>query len=383
MRLFTFDNGGIIIKLQSIVTILQEELCMSISIAKTIKTLRARKGITQEQLASFLGVTYQAISKWERDEGYPDITMLPLIANFFEISTDELLGVDVTKKQKAIEEIITNANAFYHHGDLVNTRRILEDGLSEYPNAHRLLLELVQLKYESPYGNHIEKDAVIESSIVTLERILDESTDSTIRNFATALLIRHYLYQDERQKALDLAKTQTNMNNSSTILLCDLIEGDERLPHIQQAIRFTLEELNGLFSRLGNYTYDNGYTLDQKIAIRELGVLINETVLGDEAHIGFGWNYWKRCEMIAHGYAMKGDADNAISWLEKAAAIACAHDALPEQITYTVLPLKGCVFNQSKTTKNYQSGEYEQYAKRLQNKVYDTLRNDPRFQKLV
>lgn len=356
---------------------------MSISIAKTIKTLRARKGITQEQLASFLGVTYQAISKWERNEGYPDITILPLIANFFEISTDELLGVDVTKKPKAIEAIVANANAFYHHGDLVNTRRILEDGLSEYPNAHRLLLELVQLKYESPYESHIEKDAVIASSIVTLERILDESTDSTIRNFATALLIRHYLYQGERSKALDLAKEQTDMNNSSTILLCDLIEGDERLRHIQQAIRFTLEELNGLFSRLGNYTYDNGYTLDEKIAIRELGVLVNETVLGDEAHIGFGWNYWKRCETIAHGYAMKGDADNAILWLDKAAAIACAHDALPEQSTYTVLPLKGCVFNQTKTTKNYQSGEYEQYAKYLQNKVYDTLRNDPRFQKLV
>ncbi len=356
---------------------------MSISIAKTIKTLRARKGITQEELASYLGVTYQAVSKWERDEGYPDITMLPLIANFFEISTDELLGVDVTKKQEAIENVIANANRFYKHGDLDNARRILKDGLAEYPNAHRLLLELIQLKYESPYASRTEKEAVTSSSIVTLERILDESTDSTIRNFATALLIRHYQYQGNRQKALKLAKRQADMNASSTILLCDLTEGDERLRHIQHTIRFTLEELNGLFSRLGDYTDENGYTLDEKIAIRELGIRVNEAVLGDEAHISFGWNYWKRCEAIARGYAMKGEVDNAMLWLKKAAAIARAHDALPEQSTYTVLPLKGCVFDQTKTTKNYQDGEREQLSKRLQNDAYDTLRSDPRFQTLV
>ncbi len=356
---------------------------MSISIAKAIKTLRTCKGITQEQLASFLGVTYQAVSKWERNEGYPDITMLPLIANFFEISTDELLGVDVTKKQEMIEAIVAKANAFRHNGDLDNARCVLEEGLAEYPNAHRLLLELVHLRYVSPYASRTEKEAVIISSIVTLERILDESTDSTIRNFATALLIRHHIYQGNRQKALDLAKCQADMNTSSTILLCDLTDGDERLRHIQHAIRSTLEELNGLFSRLGNYADDNGYTLEEKIAIRKLSIRVNEAVLGDEAHISFGWNYWKRCEAIAIGYVMKGDTENAFLWLEKAAAIACAHDALPEQCTYTVLPLKGCVYDLTKATKNYQDGEQEQFAKRLQNKVYDTLRNDPRFQKLV
>lgn len=356
---------------------------MSISIAKAIKSLRVRKGFTQEELASHLGVTYQAVSKWERSEGYPDITLLPLIANFFEVSTDELLGVDITKKQEAIEAIVTNANSFYQHGKLDNARRVLENGLAEYPNAHRLLLELIQLKYESPYASRTEKKAVVTASIVTLERILEESTDGIIRSFATILLIRHYRYRGDHQKALALAKGQADMNASSTILLCDLTEGEERLRHIQHAIRFTLEELNGLLSRLGDYADDNGYTLDEKIAIRELGIRVNEAVLGDEAHIGFGWNHWKRCEAIARGYAMKGDIDSATLWLEKAAAIASTHDALPEQTTYTVLPLKGCVFDQTKTTKNYQNGEREQFAKRLQNDVYDTLRNDPRFQEWV
>ena len=356
---------------------------MTISIAKTIKTLRARKGITQEDLAFHLGVTSQAISNWERDEGYPDITMLPIIANFFEITTDELLGVNVAKKSEAINTIVANANTFYHHGNLNDARRILEEGLSEYPNAHRLLLELIQLKYELPYASHIEKEAVISSSIVALERILEESNDSFIRNFATTLLIRHYKYRGDRQKALELAQKQAVMNASSTILLCDLTEGEERLRHIQQAILLTLEELNGLFSRLGDYTDSNGYTLEEKIAVRQLGIRINETLLGDEAHFCFGWNHWKRCESIAQAYAMNGDADNALMWLEKASAIAKAHDTLPAQSTYTTLPLRGCVFNNAKTTKNYQSGESQQFAERLQNNAYAFLRSNPQFQNLT
>lgn len=80
---------------------------------------------------------------------------------------------------------------------------------------------------------------------------------------------------------------------------------------------------------------------------------------------------------------MKGDADSALHWLEKAAAVADAHDALPEQNTYAVLPLKGCVFDQGKTTKNYQSSEREQFTKCLQNDVYEFLRSEPQFQNLV
>ena len=350
-----------------------------ISIAKTIKTLRARKGITQEELASHLGVTYQAISKWERGEGYPDITILPALANFFEVSTDKLLGVDVTKKQEMIDDIVAEAHALYHRGELDNTRSVLESGLAKYPNAHRLLLELIQLKYEYPYASRTEKEPVLLSSIVTLERIMDESVDGDIRRFATSLLIRHYICIGEKQKAFDIAKTQADINHSSTILLCDLTQGEERLKYIRHAIRFTLEELNGLFSRLGDYDDDNGYTLDEKLEIRELSLHINEEILGDEAYVGFGHNYWKRCEAIATGYAIKGETEKALCWLEKAAAIARQHDALPEQYTYSVLPFKGYVFDYFKTTKNYPTTEFEQFQRRLQNKAYDILRSDQRF----
>ncbi len=66
---------------------------MEQTLGKRILQNRKRLGLTQDQLAERLGVTAQAISKWENDQSCPDITMLPRLAEIFGISTDELLGV--------------------------------------------------------------------------------------------------------------------------------------------------------------------------------------------------------------------------------------------------------------------------------------------------
>ncbi len=62
------------------------------SIGKNIKQLRRQKQVTQEQMADYLGISYQAVSKWECGSNTPDITLLPKIAEFFGISIDTLFG---------------------------------------------------------------------------------------------------------------------------------------------------------------------------------------------------------------------------------------------------------------------------------------------------
>ena len=65
---------------------------MKIKIGEKIKKLRSRDNITQEQLAEKLGVTNQAVSKWESGGGYPDIEYVVSIADYFKVTTDYLLG---------------------------------------------------------------------------------------------------------------------------------------------------------------------------------------------------------------------------------------------------------------------------------------------------
>ena len=72
---------------------------MQINIGTKIKELRKRIGKTQENMANALGVTPQAISRWEANSGYPDIEILPVIANYFHITIDELFGYSKDREE--------------------------------------------------------------------------------------------------------------------------------------------------------------------------------------------------------------------------------------------------------------------------------------------
>jgi len=74
---------------------------MNIYISENIKRLRREKKLTQEALADFIGISFQAVSKWECGDAYPDITLLPVIANYFGVTIDELLGNDKIKVEES------------------------------------------------------------------------------------------------------------------------------------------------------------------------------------------------------------------------------------------------------------------------------------------
>lgn len=79
------------------------------SIKLQIGSMRKKKGVTQEELAKHLGVSFQAVSKWETGTTYPDITLLPLIADYFNESVDSVLGLQPVKKEpKELYDSIKN-----------------------------------------------------------------------------------------------------------------------------------------------------------------------------------------------------------------------------------------------------------------------------------
>jgi transcriptional regulator with XRE-family HTH domain len=102
--------------------------------SNNFKELRKMQELTQEQIAEMLGVTSQAISKWECGTSYPDIGLLPVIANMFKVSTDYLLGVDITKQEKDIQEIIGKAKELDGADKSADAVVLLRNALIQYPS---------------------------------------------------------------------------------------------------------------------------------------------------------------------------------------------------------------------------------------------------------
>lgn len=102
-------------------------------IGNKIRKLRRARGLTQEELATSINISFQAISKWENNISLPDITMIPILASFFGISIDELFDYSLKEtEERALE--IAKESWKYRGNDDEKAREILISGLNTYPN---------------------------------------------------------------------------------------------------------------------------------------------------------------------------------------------------------------------------------------------------------
>ena len=88
---------------------------MKLNIGENIRRLRRGMDMTQEQLADKLGVAYQSVSRWENGTTYPDMEMLPALSSIFEVTVDELLGLEESKKKEQIEARFREYNELCYH----------------------------------------------------------------------------------------------------------------------------------------------------------------------------------------------------------------------------------------------------------------------------
>ena len=111
-------------------------------IGTKIKELRKQRGITQEQLANSIGISFQAVSKWENNLALPDISLAPILASFFGVSMDELFDFNLKELELAVDAICEDAYQ-YRESDPAKSREILEKGLKKYPDNDILLNNLL------------------------------------------------------------------------------------------------------------------------------------------------------------------------------------------------------------------------------------------------
>ncbi len=148
------------------------------NLGSKIKELRKQRGITQEQLANAVGISFQAVSKWENNIALPDITLAPVIANYFGVSLDELFDFSLTEVENDIEKIVDEAYKF-RESDYEKSRKILEEGLRKYPENDIILNNLL---YVMP-----DPDETIEIASKLVEKTrLDEVKYDALRFLAYA-----------------------------------------------------------------------------------------------------------------------------------------------------------------------------------------------------
>ncbi len=198
---------------------------MELIIGEKLKKLRRSKDLTQEEVATHLGISFQAISKWERGEGYPDITMLPILANYYQVTVDELIGMDEISSAKKLDAINLlwkeNRQAEKHRENVA----LMRDALKSYPNNALLLIQL-SASLERLDGTESEKREYLKESIAVQEQILRYCDDSDVRGAALFNIADAYYRYGNYEKALEYANKLPNLFKTRETALVRILKDD-------------------------------------------------------------------------------------------------------------------------------------------------------------
>ena len=129
-----------------------------------LRELRRKKDITQEELANRFGISPQAVSKWERGEGFPDITLLPELAQYFDVTIDELMGMEEERMRAKLDAYDEEDREYGNLGETEKRVALWERAHEEFPNSVRATYALMSALYSNENADKERKK--------TLERIV-------------------------------------------------------------------------------------------------------------------------------------------------------------------------------------------------------------------
>lgn len=234
---------------------------MQIKLGEKIKELRKRDRRKQEDLAVALGVTNQAVSRWEANGGYPDIEMLPAIANYFHITIDELFGYD-SDRQIKLQSYIEQADQIFKHGDNVLLVEFLRNAVSEFPSEWQLQWRLANALISTGHQkcaphtivtkgddyfrynteNNVQNECWKEA-ISLYEEVLKKEIDDDYRTSAIFSLIWLYSLIGDFANAERTALSQSPVKICQEVLLVYAAENEKAEGYRGEAIIALLHEL--------------------------------------------------------------------------------------------------------------------------------------------
>ena len=202
---------------------------MELNIGRNIRRLRGEAGLSQEELAQALHISPQSVSKWERGEGYPDITALPGLARFFGVTLDELMGMSDLDDWNFHAGI----NNLWRAGEYDEAERRAREAGKKYPNDNAVRSSLATTLMLA--GKNTKE------AIALFEQALANDTNEKRRATIRASLCLLYATDGRHDQALALARTLPHMWESREILLTQFLPEDERPAHTRTAVLTALK----------------------------------------------------------------------------------------------------------------------------------------------
>lgn len=205
---------------------------MSESIGNNIRKLRKERNLTQEELAELLGVTFQAISKWENGTGLPDISQVVPLANVFGVSTDVIFGTKTDKSDDDIEEFIRGIERKICNcpddDDIecgISCIDEIRKKLKEFPSNYYLLTYSMGRIYSTiceldTAGRQDEAKAYIPEFIRNGNVVLSHCTDVEYLNEANKWFTYFYLHIGDKSKAEEHAHRIPKRDEGWSMLAC-------------------------------------------------------------------------------------------------------------------------------------------------------------------
>ena len=218
-----------------------------IRLGEKIKSLRKQKNISQEVFANYLGVSFQAVSKWENGNTMPDVTMIPAIASFFGVSTDELFDFNLLDMEKQVDAICYESWK-YREADPGRAEQILREGLQRFPGNDIILNNLL---YTLDYQMRADE-------VITLCKTLIASTkDDSVKYDACRILATCYKENGQKDLVKPTLELIPEIYFTKLALMASLLDGEDSYESAQKQKNLFAEDLIDMLIVAGKRLKEN------------------------------------------------------------------------------------------------------------------------------
>ncbi len=231
---------------------------MQLDLGNKIRQLRHRDGRTQEALAEALGVTAQAVSRWEANGSYPDMNLIPSIANYFGVTIDELFGYE-NDRERRIDVLVTEIDNMndQNSGRDVNITECIamaRSALVEFPGNEKLMISLASALFKAGYVRYGERHMVDDEgysvydtelhrtyaewteAMALYEKVLENVPCGKLRDRTTDELSQLYLNLGEYEKGAALAEMAPSVWNSREVMRAYAYDGKRGVKATSEAL---------------------------------------------------------------------------------------------------------------------------------------------------